>query len=88
MSKEGSNIRESDENTLFSLMSRSVPMLESTIGFWSLRTFDVSNLSCGHLIFYFVIANSICFILQKFPPFNNFLDRINNQLSVGVQIFF
>ena len=49
MSKEGSNIRESDENTLSSLMSRSVPMLESTNGFWSLRTFDV------HVVIYYSI---------------------------------
>ena len=63
--------RQRDKNTLSSLMSR-VPMLESTNGFLSLRTFDVSNLSCGHLLFYFVVVNSICSILQKFKifPFN------------------
>ena len=37
-----------------------------TLGFWSLRTYDNSNLSCGHLLFYLVVVNSICFILQKF----------------------
>ena len=26
-------------------------------------------ISCGHLLFYFVVVNSICFIL-RFPPFN------------------
>ena len=70
--------RQNDENTLSSLMSR-VPTLESTNGFRSLRTFDVSNLSRGHQLFYFVVVNSICFILQKFTLLTKmqyFLDRL------------
>ena len=47
MSRDANNLLQNDENTLTSLMSR-VPTLESTNGFRSLRTFDVSNLSCGH----------------------------------------
>ena len=60
MSRDAINLLQNDENTLSSLMNR-VPTLESTNGFWSLCTFDVSNLSCGHLLFYFVVVTSICF---------------------------
>ena len=63
-SRDANNLRQNDKNTLSSLMSR-VPTLECINRFRSLRTFDVSNLSCGHLSFYFVVVNSICFILQK-----------------------
>ena len=72
--------RQIDKNTLSSLMSR-VPMLESTNGFLSLRTFDVSNLSCGHLLFYFVVVNSIVLLCKNLrfsllTKMQYFLDRL------------
>ena len=74
-SRDANNLRQSDEN----MMSR-VPTLESTNGFQSLRTFDTSNLSCGHLLFHFVVVNSICKDFLLLTKTQYFLDHINNQL--------
>ena len=54
MSRDANSLHQSDENTLSSLMS-----IGNTNGFRSLRTFDVSNLSRGHLLLYFVVVTIV-----------------------------